>query len=312
MSQPDNASNVLGQSSGASIEELMLAMTRKLDDAVSKINQSVDERLRTGLAEVHQRMDEELQTAQSRRISGASQLPAEKDGQTSSEHDGRSWADRVAGRTRTSEPVRSWADRMSDGEVSDEESQPSAKKAKPDPTSEETREVFKKAFTATLSNSARREIRTRAPEPDLPFTRCPKVDPLFKTADSRFSGNAEAKQTDGDLQRIQALMLDMTGPLLELMKATESEAEEATRHPREMIEDVITLLGNAVGQTSKVRRKRILKACNPDVQDLADEEEVFGEALPNLFGQKFETKMKERAESVRLLRKGQSTQSGTS
>ena len=82
-------------------------------------------------------------------------------------------------------------------------------------------------------------------------------------------------------------------------------AEETARHPREVLEDAITLLGNAVGQTSKIRRKRVLRVCNPDIQDLADEEVLFAEAAPNLFGQNFETKMKERAESIKLLRRHQ-------
>ena len=80
----------------------------------------------------------------------------------------------------------------------------------------------------------------------------------------------------------------------------EMGGEEAARHPRDVIEDIITLLGNAVGQTSKNRCKRVLKAY---MQELADDEELFAEAAPNLFGPKFETKMKERAESVKLLRR---------
>ena len=60
--------------------------------------------------------------------------------------------------------------------------------------------------------------------------------------------------------------------------------------------------------TSKLRRKRILKACNPDIQDLAEEENLFEEAGPHLFGDKFETKMKERAESVKILSKSQQGQ----
>ena len=58
-------------------------------------------------------------------------------------------------------------------------------------------------------------------------------------------------------------------------------------------------------QTSKIRRKRILKTCNPDI---ADKQELFQDAAPNLFGDGFELKMKERAEAVRVLHKGQSRQ----
>ena len=59
-------------------------------------------------------------------------------------------------------------------------------------------------------------------------------------------------------------------------------------------------MGNASANISHLRRKKILKALIPDIQDLANEE-IFRDAAPNLFGQGFETKMKERAESVKLL-----------
>ena len=51
-------------------------------------------------------------------------------------------------------------------------------------------------------------------------------------------------------------MLDEETPLMELMNITETGAEEAARHPRVVIEDAIALLGNAIEQTSKIRRKR--------------------------------------------------------
>ena len=84
-------------------------------------------------------------------------------------------------------------------------------------------------------------------------------------------------------------------PLLELLELTEMEDSEGLlREPRDIILDTISLLGNAVTQTSKIRRKRILKACNQDIQDLADEDDIFKEAAPNLFGQDFEKKWKIR------------------
>ena len=75
----------------------------------------------------------------------------------------------------------------------------------------------------------------------------------------------------------------------------------------------ICLLGNAIGQTSKICRKGVLRTCNPNIQDLTEEEKLFADALPNLFGSEFEKKMKERAESVKILAKSQipSSQSGS-
>ena len=43
----------------------------------------------------------------------------------------------------------------------------------------------------------------------------------------------------------------------------------------------IQLLGNASAQVSRLRRKKILKSINPEIQDLA--EEIFLAAAPYLF-----------------------------
>ncbi len=161
---------------------------------------------------------------------------------------------------------------------------PPSKKARSEPLSEESRKLVKKAFTTTLSNAERREIHTRELESGDPFTRYPRVDPLFKTTEFRFAGSSEGKQVDVDLQKIQALVLDVSALLLELLAAMEPGTEDPPCLPREAMEDAVRLLGNIVGQFSKIRRRRILKACNPDVHDLADNEELFTEASPNPFG----------------------------
>lgn len=231
-----------GQSATA-LYDLIQRMEEKLDNTVTQINQSVDQKLESGLATIQRRMDGEL---------------------------------------------------------------PSAKKLKLQ-VSEETKELVKISFTSTLSYPERKETKGRAPDLDLPETRCPKLDALFKTQESKFSGNADAKQVDNDLQKLQALMLDVAAPLLELKGFTEQESKILHRPPEEAIDDALKLLGNAFSQTSKVRRKRVLKACNPDIQDLAEEESLFKEAGPDLFGPEFEKKMKERAESVKILSKSQGT-----
>ena len=282
---------------------------------MSFINQSVEDKLQDALDNIRQRVDEELATAQSRRAATgkekgkgkalAAQNPDSDPGQTTPEQS-------TSG-TRT----RLWADIMEEEEedaldlavASDEELEPGrAKRPKLLEVSEETKAVVKEAFTSTLSNMARREIRSRAPGLDLPETRCPRLDSLYKTSESKFSANSDAKQVDGDLQKIQALMLDVAAPLLEL-KSVAEDHNPAARDPKEALDDAIRLLGNAIGQTSKIRRKRVLRTCNPNIQDLAEEEALFTAALPNLFGPEFEQKMKDRAESVKILAKSQNLSS---
>ena len=48
----------------------------------------------------------------------------------------------------------------------------------------------------------------------------------------------------------------------------------------------------------------MLKAVNPETQDLADED-IFATAAPDLFRAGFETRMKERADSMKLLHASQ-------
>uniref|UniRef100_A0A1X7UL65 Uncharacterized protein n=1 Tax=Amphimedon queenslandica TaxID=400682 RepID=A0A1X7UL65_AMPQE len=62
----------------------------------------------------------------------------------------------------------------------------------------------------------------------------------------------------------------------------------------------ICLLGKASAGMSKLRRKKILKLYNPDIADLA-EEDLFQLGAPKLFGSGVEVKIKERAESLKLL-----------
>ena len=105
----------------------------------------------------------------------------------------------------------------------------------------------------------------------------------------------------------QSHTLPREKPIVELLQALEQDPEgsKMDRPPEEVLRDTLRLLGNAVHQTSWMWRKRVL---NPDIQDLADNEEIFKEAAPNLFGENFEKKMKV---AVKILSKSQS-QSGTS
>ena len=51
------------------------------------------------------------------------------------------------------------------------------------------------------------------------------------------------------------------------------------------VHDALRLLGNASAQISTVQRKKVLKALNPNIQDLVSEEGHFTEAAPMLFGE---------------------------
>ena len=109
------------------------------------------------------------------------------------------------------------------------------------------------------------------------------------------------KTADAELVRLQAFVHDPVAPLLQLVHAMDDESVFTLDldGAKKAAADAVRLLGNASAQISKLRRK-VLKAVNPDIQDLA-EEDIFQTAAPQLFGRDFEAKMKDRAKSIKLL-----------
>ena len=74
-----------------------------------------------------------------------------------------------------------------------------------------SRTIVQSTFSNTLTNTERRRICLGYPHSGLVQTRarCPKLDPMFKTA----SAKSDAKASDSELARLQAFVLDAVGPL---------------------------------------------------------------------------------------------------
>ena len=121
---------------------------------------------------------------------------------------------------------------------------------------------------------------------------------------------AETKTADAELAKIQAFVLDPVGPLLHLLERFQEEDNELTTDDAvASLQDALRLIGNSSCQISSIRRKKVLRALNPEIQDLAAEKEHFKEDAPQLFRNGFEKVMKERAESIRILQKASKTAS---
>ena len=212
---------------------------------------------------------------------------------------------RRAPESRTSTP-QIWADRdLNEGvgrsamEWSDDEDDGDHDPPVPATLSEDNLALLASSFTTTLSNATRRKVRDTFPLPELKETRCPRLDPIFKSS----SVGAEVRAADSELARLQAFVLDPVGPLIRVLRATEDDPDNpgiTMEEAKVAVADAVKLLGNASAQISRLRRRKILKAVNPEIQDLA-EEDIFGAAAPDLFGAGFEAKMKERADSMKLL-----------
>uniref|UniRef100_A0A1X7UQI9 Uncharacterized protein n=1 Tax=Amphimedon queenslandica TaxID=400682 RepID=A0A1X7UQI9_AMPQE len=214
------------------------------------------------------------------------------------------WADRGPMDFRDGQPHQWPVSDEEDGEDPPEADQPCV----PVLLSENDKGLVTSSFKKVLSTEDRRRLRNGFPCPELQETRCPKLDPIFKSA----SVHKEAKSNDGELARIQALIHDPIAPLLRLLYACSEEADQSEvsllcDDVRPLVTEAIQLLGNASANMSRLRRKKMLKSVNPDIADLA-EEDIFEAAPPNLFGSGFESKMKERVDSVKLLSASKATQ----
>ena len=98
-------------------------------------------------------------------------------------------------------------------------------------------------------------------------------------------------------------MLYPVGSLIRVLKAAEDDSYNPSitmDEAKTAIADAVRLLGKVSAQTFRVRKRKLLKAVNPELQDLANED-IYRQAVPDLFGMGFELKMKERANSMKLL-----------
>ena len=164
--------------------------------------------------------------------------------------------------------------------------------------SEDMLTLVKEAWSGPLKNSQRREIRNRYPVPDTQHTKTPKLDEIFSSSESLFAMSTEAKQTDKDILQLQKYTLDVVTPLLCLMEAVLDDSKQVSWEDFKMAStDALRLLGNAVYQMSRLRHKRVLKACNPDLANLADNHDLLKETPPQLFGAGFEKNIKDMAEA---------------
>ena len=82
-------------------------------------------------------------------------------------------------------------------------------------------------------------------------THCPRLDLVFKT-----STKPEVKNTESELARIQAFILDLVGPLARVLHAMDPEGDQMPWDEAcSVVNDAIRQLGNASSQISKLRKK---------------------------------------------------------
>ena len=193
----------------ATITSFVENVEKKLNEALASIKQKLDGKLEAAIQLVNQRVDEIATLPQDEHRPSREEVSRTK-----------LWADVV----HSPPPLSKIEYRSGNDNVSmdlEDEDQPRPKNMKLD-LSHEASQFVKGAFSKALSNGEHHGIKSRCPVSVLDQTRCPKINPMFKASDSKFASSSETKKVDEDIQRIQAMMLDVTGPLLELLQMSES------------------------------------------------------------------------------------------
>lgn len=78
-----------------------------------------------------------------------------------------------------------------------------------------------------------------------------------------------------------------------------SKCQFTPKNAFEAAQTALRLLGNASSNISCERRKAALSSLNPRLVDMADDTKIFANAAPQLFGEGFAKKAKERDEELK-------------
>ena len=205
-----------------------------------------------------------------------------------------------------------WADRMESPDPEDQtnygahlswEDQPASLTK----VSDETSELLMNAFTRSVDNASRQKARSSFILPDCPALRTPRLDSVLKA-----EASASTKSLDKDLAKIQTFVLDAAGPLTHALEEAQSDDGLTTDVALEAIKAALMLLGNSNARISRLRRQKVLTEFNKSLQPLADKDEEFTNAAPDLFGPEFAKRAKDHLDQVKSLRsaKKETTTSG--
>ena len=125
-----------------------------------------------------------------------------------------------------------------------------------------------------LPSEKRLGVRRKHSPPDSVHTKCPRLDPTIKSKLPK-----QAKDTDANLVRIQARVLDAVNPHVNLLEL----ARKGTLTPRDAAESAqqaLRLLGNALATISMDRRQKARRFLNKELSTLVQEEDTFRDAAP--------------------------------
>uniref|UniRef100_A0A1X7VGZ5 Uncharacterized protein n=1 Tax=Amphimedon queenslandica TaxID=400682 RepID=A0A1X7VGZ5_AMPQE len=186
---------------------------------------------------------------------------------------------------------RSWAD-IVDSELHPEEEDVDSSQLIE--VSEDTHRLLTGSCTRNMSNEMRKRVRGRYKLPKVEATRTPRMDPVIKTLAPQV-----ARSADKELARIQTFVLDALAPISSILENIDGmTAEDVTEASMAATE----LLGNANAKISRLRREKLIASINRNLIPMLQDDVIFGDVAPNLFGPDFSRRAKEFLDQVSALK----------
>ena len=164
--------------------------------------------------------------------------------------------------------------------------------------SSDTLEFFREKFTTTTSNEVRRQWRSRFGHPKVDVASAPIMDKMVK---SRL--HPATKSRDKALSKQQALLLDAVGPLTYVLEEAGKETL-TVQATVEACQQALAFIGNANMHLNRERRRNAILCMNRDLAEMAEDDDTFKTSAPQLFGDGFSRKAKERSEELKCLSQG--------
>ena len=148
-----------------------------------------------------------------------------------------------------------------------------------------------------MPNTERKALKEQYPLPKVPATRTPQLDPMMKP-----EASSATKTADKQLAKVQTLLLDSMAPLASVVESHNRDESFKEKEVIEAVKAAIQLVGNANAHMSHLRRERVVCDINRSLLPIIEDDKMFREATPLLFGTEFAKKGKEMVDQVKAMR----------
>ena len=150
----------------------------------------------------------------------------------------------------------------------------------------------RQCFSSVVPNTTRLQWQDKYGAPNTVAIACPNMDKVIKSrlaSSDKVTGQTAGKTTGPDVGCPMTYILE--------------EAVKGQLNQKSVIDAALTALhlGNASVRANRERRRNVIQSMNHQILDMADDDAIYEEAAPPLFGDGFCKKTKERDEELQSL-----------